>query len=407
MTHPICRISVRLLVFLLVSVGGICAGPEPARVQRGVFRPMWVLSGTLMASRSEEFKAPLTNNWRVQIKWMAKEGVETRPGEPVVRFDTANIAADLETTREALKNKREEKKQIEADYRFKKFELDVEARAAGNDAEQKALDASIPAELVSRFEYDKKQLDSKKSGHVLDGARSKMKVTLAEIETKMRTAEIEISELQVKLDKLQDQLKTLILVARTSGPLIYAIDSWRDRKVQVGDIVGATSTVAHIPDRTSLVVEAWVGETHIQQVHAGQRTRLRLDAYPEKEFTGVIREVSRTAEARKQWGKANFFRVTIQPDRLETGIMKPGMSVKCDVYGTPIQDALLVPLEMAFFDGSGYWVRQKKGKTLKLVPCGRNEFFLALLPAQNPAVSSGMALTTLESLNEKKGAWNR
>ncbi|HNX96297.1 MAG TPA: HlyD family efflux transporter periplasmic adaptor subunit [Candidatus Aminicenantes bacterium] len=400
-----CHTRIRLLLVLLLSGAGLCAGEEPARarIRRGDFRPRQVLSGTLVAARSEEFKAPLTSTWRVQIKWMVPEGGEVKTGEPVVRFDTANIAADLETTRDALKNKREEKSQLEADFRFRKFELEVGTRAAENDARQKALDASIPPELVSRFDYDKKQLDSKKSGHALADAKSKMKVALAEVETKIRTAEIEIGESQAKLDRLQIDLKGLILTARTAGPLIYAVDSWRDRKVQVGDVVSATSTVAHIPDRSSLEVEAWIAETHIQQVRAGQRARLRLDAYPEREFFGAVREVSRTAEARKQWGKANFFRVAITLDRRDGEIMKPGMSVKCEVVGTPLRDVLLVPLEVAFFDGSTFWVRPPREKARKLVPCGFDEFVIALRPKENPTLRADMTLTGLESLDGPAG----
>src|SRR4030042_1936854 len=90
-------------------------------VTKGDFRPVLVLTGSLMALRSEEFKVPITQTWRLQIKWMVKEGDSVKPGASVVRFDPPNLAAELAHTQEAVRTKREEKSQKEADYRHQKF----------------------------------------------------------------------------------------------------------------------------------------------------------------------------------------------------------------------------------------------------------------------------------------------
>jgi multidrug efflux pump subunit AcrA (membrane-fusion protein) len=128
---------------------------RPSPGQQGDFRPVLVLTGSLTALRSEEFKVPITQSWRIQIKWMVKEGDSVKPGDPVVRFDTANLAAELETTQESLRTKREERAQKEADYRHQKFELEVEVKKAENEMRQKEIDASIPAGIESRQEYDR------------------------------------------------------------------------------------------------------------------------------------------------------------------------------------------------------------------------------------------------------------
>lgn len=386
-----------LLMLLPIGLAAVAPSASRARVEKGAFRPLLVLTGTLKASRSEEFKAPVTNNWRIQLKWMAKEGNEIKTGDPVVRFDTANIATEIETTRESLRNKLDQKSQLEADRRVKQLELDVEFKETENNSRKAAIDAAVPEELLSRFDYEKRQLENRKGGQGLDSARSKQKVSLAEVEVQIKTADIEIEELQTRLKKLQKDLGGLIIHSRTAGPLIYGTDEMRDRKVQVGDTVYATSTVAYIPDRSSLEVEAWICETHIQQVWPGLRARLQLDAYPDRPFSGVVVEVSRNAEAKKQWGKANFFRVLIRPDRLETEIMKPGMSVKCDIHGSPIREALLVPLASVVSDGSGFWLQPAGGKKMKIHPGGFGDFFVALRPEQNPAVKAGMALVVPQS----------
>lgn len=392
-----------LAVFAL-SLAGNQAAPDRngMRVTKGDFRPLLVLTGSLTALRSEEFKVPITQTWRVQIKWMAKEGDPVKPGDPVVRFDTANLAADIETAQDSLRTRLEEKSQKEADYRHQKFELEVEVKKAENEARQKEIDASIPPGIESRYEYDRKQLEKKRSDYSFEGAKSNQLVKLVETEAQIKTLDIEVRELQARLDKLRNNLKDLTLSAHTAGAVIYFVDPWSGRKVQVGDTVFATRPVASIPDLSSLRVEAWVSETHVQQVEAGQEAALYLDAYPEKQYRGVIKEVSKTAEAIRRWGKSHYFRVDIEMAKLDLEIMKPGMSVKCEVASLPSKDVLLVPLEMTFFDGRDFWVKPGSGEALKLSPLGFNEFVLAASAEKNPALKPGTALQPIEGLKEEK-----
>jgi multidrug efflux pump subunit AcrA (membrane-fusion protein) len=381
------------LAFLLPRNGRSprSSGPDP-RVTQGGFQPTVVLTGSLTALRSEEFKVPITKNWRVQIKWMVKEGESVKPGDPVVRFDTADLASTIETAQDSLKAKLEEKTQKEAEYENQKFELDVEVKKAENDNRQKVLDASIPEGLESKYEYDRKQLEREKSDYSIASARTNRTVKLSGIESQIKTLAIEVGELEAKLKRLRDSLNDMTLVARTEGAVVYAVDEWSGRKVQVGDTVFATYTVATVPDLTSLQVQAWISETHIQRIKTGQSVDLHLDAYPEKQYKGVIRDISRSAEPVRRWGKSHYFRVDIEMDRLEPDIMKPGMSVRCEVRGSEYKDVLFVPLEMTSFDGQSFWIRPAGGKILKLIALDCNEFVVAASVRDNPALKAGMAL---------------
>jgi multidrug efflux pump subunit AcrA (membrane-fusion protein) len=381
--------------------------PRPAesilRVAQGTFQPTVVLTGTLTALRSEDFKVPITDTWRVQIKWMVKEGESVKPGDPVVRFDTASLASSIETAQDSLKAKWEEKARKVDEYENQKFELDVEVKKAENDNRQKALDASIPEGLESRYEYDRKQLEKKISDQALASALTNRSVKRADMESQIQTLTIEAAELEAKLKKLRNSLNDLTLVARTEGAVIYAVDDWNGRKVQVGDTVFATSSVATIPDLTSLLVQAWISETHIQRIKTGQSVDLYLDAYPDKQYGGAIREISKSADPVRRWGKSNYFRVDIAVEKLEPAVMKPGMSVRCEVRGPEHKDVLLVPLEMTSFDGQSFWVRPAGGGALKLAALDYDEFVVAAGAADNPALKAGMALAPVGPLPKNVG----
>ena len=372
------------------------------RVTKGNFRSTIVLTGTLVSLRSEEFKVPITETWRVQIKWMVKEGESVKPGDPVVRFDTANLASDIVTAQDSLRTKREEKTQKEADYQHQKFELDVEVRKAENDNRQKEIDASVPPEIEAKIEYERKQLEKKRSDFTLESARTNRTVKLAEGEAQIKTLEIEVRDLEAKLEKLKYSLSALTLTANTAGAVLYAVDEWSGRKVQVGDTVFATRGVAQIPDMSSLEVQAWISETHIQHIMAGEGVDLSLDAYPNKHYQGIIREISKSAEALRRWGRSHYFRVQIKMEKLDPEIMKPGMSVKCEVQDPQYDEVLLVPLEMTLFDGQSFWIRPARGEPLKLKALGFNEFLLAVGAGENPAVKADMALVPVGILKETR-----
>jgi multidrug efflux pump subunit AcrA (membrane-fusion protein) len=347
-------------------------------------------------------KVPVTDTWRIQIKWMAKEGDYVKPGDPVVRFDTATLASDIETAQDTLKIKWEEKTQKVADFEHQKFELEVEVRSAENDTRQKKIDASVLEELVSKYEYERKQLEKKRSDVSLDNARTKKIVNLIETEAAIKTLDIEAADLQIRLDKLRKTLDSLTLKAHTAGSVIYAVDDWTGRKTQVGDTVYATRTVAQIPDQTSLQVQAWISETHIQQIKVGQKADLYLDAYPEKHYRGVVANVSTYAEQVRRWGKSNYFKVDIEIENPDRDIMKPEMSVKCDIRGPWHKDVLLIPLEMTDFDGRDFWVKPDSGEPRKVAALGFNEFHVAAGPAENPGLAAGAALMPVAVSKDKK-----
>jgi multidrug efflux pump subunit AcrA (membrane-fusion protein) len=398
-------VAVLLVVALLLAVRPAARRPagtdEPIRrIGRGDFQSKVILTGSLAALRAEEFKVPITETWRVQIKWMVKEGETVKPGDPVVRFDTASLAASIETAQDALKAKLEERAQKEDEFENQAYELDVEVKTSENDNRQKSLDASIPEGIESKYEYDRKQLEKKISDQSLASARTKRSVKGAEMQSQLKTLAIEAAELEAKLAKLRRSLDELTLVAGTEGAVIYGVDEWSGRKVQVGDTVFATYQVATIPDLSSLVVQAYLGEAHVQRVQAGQSVDLTLDAYPDRLFHGTIREVSKSADPVRRWGRSSYFRVDIEIQELAPDIMKPGMSVRCEVKGSAGQDVLLVPLEMTGYDGRSFWVRPAGGPPVRIAASDHDDLLVAARPEDNPTLKAGLILAPVGPLQE-------
>lgn len=369
------------------------------KVTRGDFLQTVILTGSLKALKAEEFIVPYSNTWQLQLKWMVREGDYVKAGDPVVRFDTSTLVSDIENAEMNLQVKKEERTQKLADYNHQEFELEVKEKQAEVDYKKKEIDASVPKGITTNYEYDRSQLELKKSGHSLNSAQMEKKVRLAEIKSQIKTMEIEIDEIRNNLERLQDTLKKMTLYAGTSGTLVYEKHEWQDRKIQVGDTVFSTMVLATIPDKNSLQVEAWVNETDIHKLKPHQKVNLFLDAYPGKRFTGMVKEVLNSAEEKKEWGKSHYFRVDIRMDKRDLDIMKPGMSVKCIVQVVQHPGVLLIPLDTANFDADNqvFWVKPKGKKPIKLKPLGFNESWIALSEDQHREIPEGTLLELLDA----------
>jgi multidrug efflux pump subunit AcrA (membrane-fusion protein) len=366
-------------IFTCTGVFGYAESPgKQDRVKTGDFLKTIILTGSLKARKSERFAVPVTNTWRLQIKWMVKEGEDVNPGDTVVRFDTSTLGTDIENLENSLQVKNEQKEQKIADYYHQKFELEVKLKQAEIDYNKAHIDASIPPGVEAKYEYDKKQLELKKKEQALKNTRIEKETKLVALDSEIKKLGIEIREEQAKLERYKKTLKNMSLTAKTAGTMVYEKMRWEDRKIQVGDTVFSSMPVAYIPDNESLQVEAWVNENDIHHIRPEQKVKLIPDAYPQRQFTGTIKEVLNSAEDKRQWGRANYFRTNIQLDSRDPAIMKPGMSVKCIVRAAAAPKVLLVPLQMTHFDGRDFWLKVKGKEVIKVNPLGFNEFHLAL-----------------------------
>jgi len=374
-----CMKGTAILFLMLLSVTLLTATGDD-RVKSGEFNQSAILTGTLRANKAEHFVVPMTDSWQIQIKWMEKEGEHIKPGDPVVRFDTSNLVADIENLEISLQDKKEERLQKLKDFSHQKFEVEVRLKQADIDYKKKKIDAEIPRGLETYFEYDKKQLEVKRSAQDLKNAEMEKKVRLGTLQSEIKKIEIEIEEAQLQLDRNKDKLKELNLIAQTEGTLVYEVHPWEGRKFQIGDNVPATFTVATIPEMDSLEVEAQGNEAGIQRIKIDQAVDILLDAYPDRLFKGNVRDVSNSAEKIRLWGRAHYSAVRVSLEEPDGKIMKPGMSVKCIVRVGRYENVLLVPLEYVQFNGKLFRLKPDGKETVSIACLGFNEFYVALDP---------------------------
>lgn len=158
----------------------------------------------------------------------------------------------------------------------------------------------------------------------------------------------------------QNQANHAFIRARLGGTTITAPLSGTvvTKNVTVGEIVagalgGGTFSVptpiAEIADLSNLEVYADVDEVDISKVHLEQEAIITVDAYPDKIFTGVVREIASATVGRRDVGITYRVKVHItNPDK----ILKLGMTANLDFLLENSGQILTVPKSAVLVQGN-------------------------------------------------------
>jgi HlyD family secretion protein len=120
----------------------------------------------------------------------------------------------------------------------------------------------------------------------------------------------------------------------------------------------STTALLTIADMSEINVEVKVDETEIDKVAVGQKAKIKVDAFGDKELEGEVLQKTPLAVGKSQTSgglsvninvqEAKEFRVVIRlinlPTEMQTGL-RPGMSATATITTTTVNDVIAVPLQ--------------------------------------------------------------
>jgi len=175
------------------------------------------------------------------------------------------------------------------------------------------------------------------------------------LESELALSKVDLRSLQESLaqaDAALDQSDDLLSKTRIRSP-IDGVVIQLDIKVGETVIAGTTnipgSTMMVIADPSETLTEVQVDEADIAQITEGQRADIFAAAYPDTPLTGTIQSIA--SVARKSQGQASLsFLVKILLDEQDVMAIRPGMSVRADIYTQTSEETLAVPVQAVFYD---------------------------------------------------------
>ncbi len=168
----------------------------------------------------------------------------------------------------------------------------------------------------------------------------------------------DLATVKIKLKQAQMELDKTVVKAPFKG-IVVLHETYRDnvkRKPRVSDTVWQNQPILYLPDITSMVVKTKIREIDLHKIRKDQKVRVKVDAYPDVEFSGKVASIGALAKSASGnsaiAGKEKYFQLTISVDGQDTSL-RPGMTARVSVLSGRVQNALIVPVHSIFEDGGG------------------------------------------------------
>ena len=290
-----------------------------------------LLSGEVAARNSQIFVAPEADSWMVQVAWMVEEGTKVSPGDPVVQYDTANIAANLEQLEAELRRVKSESKRntLVEDLALREAQHTYEV--AQLNLQKAKLDAGIPRELLSQLQYEQYQLAlTRAQGDAIE-AQKALEVKRQDVTAEKKRNQVEIAGAQNELERVQVMLDNMTQHTQQAGTAMYVDHPWTRQKIREGDSVQRGFSVLEIPSTDDLHVKAWLNEVDIARLQQEQKVKITFDAIPSLSVDGRVERIGNQAEPKQHWGDSGYINVSIRFENEPDQPLLPGMSVMVEV----------------------------------------------------------------------------
>ncbi len=147
---------------------------------------------------------------------------------------------------------------------------------------------------------------------------------------------------------------------------------WSGQKRTVGSEINPWDlTVATLPDMSTMVSKTYVNEIDISKIRVGQKVRAGVDAFPEKEYTGMVSEVANIGEQLPNTD-AKVFEVVIKLNESDP-ILRPSMTTSNSIITQTFDSVLFIPLEAVHSNDSMTYVYLKNNTRQVVVLDQANE----------------------------------
>lgn len=322
-----------------------------------------------------------------------KEGDHVTKGQPLVRLDptlerssTDVQVAALQSAQTRIQSAENQKTQAQQALNVAQIAVDnarqgVIAAQTEMDKIQVELNAAnrefarnaklLESGVTSRQVYDesKDRVDNAKAALLTAKANlesrkisvkdAQSRVTQQELivrdaDTSINRSRKDVDAEQARLSGQKTQLGKTLQVAPING-VIAEIPS----KVGTFAVAGlSTTALMTIADMSSINVEVKVDETSIDKVEVGQKAKIKVDAFGDKEILGEVIQKTPLAVGKSQTSgglstninvqEAKEFRVVIElkdlPEDIKMGL-RPGMSATAEITTKVVNDVVAVPLQ--------------------------------------------------------------
>jgi len=391
-----------LVVFALLATGGYFGWgrlqgmvevepPQLVTVTRGLFVHEILDRGSIDSARNTDIRCELesASAGRPTIIFVIEEGTLVEEGDLLIELESSLLRENIQTQETSVLAAESSLVQAQASLETSKIQLE-EYLSGVFEQERRAIQNRLfsAEEQVRTLENDLahyKRLEER--GHI---TQAQVETALIELARAINTKEMEQLNLRVlenytrerrvtqlraaiaadvaqlrsaerllgiretRLRQLMAQEEKTRIHAPRAGQVVYFMPRWgtEDNLIREGLQVVERQVLLQLPDPTQMQVRALVNEANVRLVRPGQRATIRLEAFPNQVFDGVVRAVNDFPEP------SSFMGGTMSREYLTTvTVLNPpegirvGLTAEVRIVVNEIPDVLLLPMQAVFQHG--------------------------------------------------------
>jgi HlyD family secretion protein len=331
--------------------------------------------GEIEAAQSQKIMTP--GRRPMTIAWLKDENTYVDKGEVIAKFDAQQILKDsrdeelelMLLAQDIVKSNAQQnqaKKDIDSDQSFVKYEFDFTDRFAVDD-----LRVYSQLEIIDTF-ANRDFLEAK------DNFLEWKETSIVEQHTnEMAVLDIRKTGVETMFNQHQKALSSLEVVSPYSGLLVYEKDR-RGEKPAIGQTVFPGRPIAQIPNLDNMQASLFVQANDAIDLAKGLAVAIRLDAFPNKIFSGEITDVSGFPRSIERGNPVTYFEIVVKLLQQDKSMMQPGRKLTAKIDVKAPTEKLVVPLQALYFkDGSTYVYLQNGNKfNKKTVVSGRKNLYV-------------------------------
>ena len=320
---------------------------QTARVQRAAISAVVTASGEI---RPKNYVNVGADAFGKIVKLYVKEGDRVRKGQMLAQIENVQPRSDVEANQAGLAASKTDYEAAMAN--LSACQADLERAKA--DQEHGRLDWERAQELyreqlIAKQDYDTKKATYDSANAGLVSAQTKVRQAKAQSESAAK----HVHQNEATLRHAADVLDKTEYRAPFGG-VITNLPVREGETVVIGIQNSPGSTLMTLADSSIITAEVKVDETDIVNVKLGQPAEVTIDAFPRKQFKGVVTEIGEnailrtsglsTAQSTTGSQEARDFKVTVTLDDPPQDI-RPGLSATAKITTATRQAALVVPIQ--------------------------------------------------------------
>lgn len=294
------------------------------------------LTGLVEAERAITIVAPRLQGGRgmgeMVLTRVVPGGSKVAAGDTVVEIDPQDMLREAFNRRVEVNDIEGQIARMRANQSITRSTDDTAITAAENDVRRARLEVS-KNELIPRVDAEKNDL-------ALEEAEAKLKQLKETYDLKRKAAEADVRIQEIRrdrsrlaLEQAERNAELMNLAAPFDGLAVLKMmfRGSQQTELQEGDIVRPGMPLLDVIDPNRMRVRARINQADITRVAAGDKCKVRLDAYPGLEFDGVIETIAPLATPGGRNRRVRSFVTIVKINGTHPNLL-PDLTASVDVF---------------------------------------------------------------------------